>query len=145
MRKQLGSYKARIVLGSCFAIIVLVAVLIVIHTRTRVKEASMRTPTQIELKVGEEYTLRLTGLGSAGYMWGYTLTDDDKAVRVSAPPASQPSQTGGPPPIAFSADALFTIQALKPGHVTIRFALRRPWETQTPPLQEYFVEVTVNP
>ncbi len=43
----------------------------------------------------------------------------------------------------FSRDEQATLRALRLGHVTVDFALRRPWELDKPPLQEHRLEVYV--
>jgi predicted secreted protein len=101
----------------------------------------MEVPATIELNVGERYTLRLPGLGSAGYVWEYAVTGDDKVVSIAEATAGQPAPTGGAAPAAFSADTVFTIAALEPGQVTIHFTQRRPWEKDKPPLKEALLQV----
>ncbi len=90
--------------------------------------------------------VRLPGLGSAGYAWEYAVDGLDGTVEV-APATSADSADlaapGGPPPGNSNQAAQFTVSARAPGHVLVRFALRRPWEKGVPPLAEYVLEVLV--
>ncbi len=104
-------------------------------------------PSKIELKVGEIYTLRLPGLGSAGYLWEYRITGSEQVVRMTAEGARQVPKAGGDEqmPRSYSADILFHFYALEQGQVRIDLLLRRPWEKDTPPLREHTLEVSVSP
>jgi len=105
----------------------------------------MELPAQAALRVGETYVLRLKGLGAAGYLWQYSINDPGDVVSVSLEMAGPepPSGDAGAITPGFSRDEQATLQALRPGHITIDFALRRPWEGDKPPLQEHRLEVYV--
>lgn len=79
----------------------------------------MEIPNKIELKVGESYTLRLKGMGSAGYTWEYAVNGDTRAINVLHETVGERPEAppGGPPPDNYSLDHLFTIQALVPGRL----------------------------
>lgn len=102
----------------------------------------MEVPAKIELKAGEKYTFRLKGLGAAGYNWEYTIEEPKKVVSVSLEFVDDGKKTVPLPP-GYSLDVLITIQALEPGHATIRFAQRRSWEKGKPPLNEHVLEISV--
>jgi predicted secreted protein len=105
----------------------------------------MQLPAQVTLRVGETYVLRLKGLGAAGYVWQYSLNGPGDMVSLSlevAGPESGSDDAGAIIP-GSSRDVQAKLQALRPGHVTIDFALRRPWELAKPPLQEHRLEVYV--
>ncbi len=105
----------------------------------------MELPAQVALRVGETYGLRLKGFGAAGYAWQYSIENSGDVVSVSlemAGPEPQSEDAGLPLP-GSSRDEQARLQALRPGHVTIDFALRRPWELDKPPLQEHRLEVYV--
>ena len=105
----------------------------------------MEVPVQVALRVGELCVLRLKGFGAAGYMWQYSINGPGDVVSVSlemAGPEPQRDDASVIPP-GFSRDEQARLQALRPGHVTIDFALRRPWEQDKPPLQEHRLEVYV--
>jgi predicted secreted protein len=103
----------------------------------------MIVPSKIELKVGEKYTLRLKGLGAAGYNWEYRIKETGKVVSVSSEFIDDRKKIGPIPP-GFSLDLLITIQALEPGHAAINFAQRRSWEKGKPPLKEHVLEIFVS-
>jgi predicted secreted protein len=102
-------------------------------------------PAQVALRVGETCVLRLKGFGTAGYMWQYSIKGPGDVVSVSlemADPEPQRDDADVIPP-GSSRDEQAWLQALRPGHVTIDFTLRRPWEPDKPPLQEHRLEVYV--
>ena len=43
----------------------------------------MELPTQVVLRVGESYVLRLKGLGAAEHMWRYEINGPGDVVKVS--------------------------------------------------------------
>ena len=105
----------------------------------------MELPTQVKLMVGDTYVLRLKGLGAAGYMWQYSINGPGDVVSVSLEmvgPEPRSVDAGAIVP-GFSRDEQATLQALRSGHITIDFALRRPWEVDKPPLQEHHLEIHV--
>lgn len=79
----------------------------------------------IELRVGEEHTVRLAGLGTAGYRWTPQLEGDPGVADVRAVGAEAPEGGGA---VGASASEVFAIRADRPGQARIRFAQRRPWE-----------------
>jgi predicted secreted protein len=104
----------------------------------------MGPSASITLRPGEKHTLSLKGRGAAGYSWSSTVEGDEGVVAVAIQGA------GGPPPAppglpqaASSADEQATIEALRPGRATIRFAQRRSWQPEKPPLEQHVVEVRV--
>ena len=105
----------------------------------------MELPAQVTLRVGETYVFKLKGLGAAGYMWQYSINGPGDVVSVSLEMAGPEPRSGDAGAITpgFSQDEQATLQVLRPGHVTIDFALRRPWELDKPPLQEHCLEVYV--
>jgi predicted secreted protein len=137
--------KLIITFTALMAAILLVGFLIGRIRKADSKESYLEKSTQIELKVNEQHTFMLKGLGSAGYSWTWTIDGDDKAVEVSIGPSSAlpPTPEGGLPPNNYSIDEVVTILARAPGHVTIHFAQRRDWEKDTPPLREFDLGITV--
>jgi hypothetical protein len=104
----------------------------------------MDIPARIQLEVGECWSARLPGLGSAGYQWTCGVEGDAGIVvagLTSLPPPARPA--AGEPPDNASADALVEVQALRPGAVMLELIQRRPWERDRPPLERHLVEVTV--
>ena len=43
----------------------------------------MELPTQVALRVGETYVLRLKGFGATGYQWQYSIKGPGDVVSVS--------------------------------------------------------------
>ncbi len=105
----------------------------------------MEVPTRIDLNVSQGYVFRFKGLGTAGYVWTDQILGNDNLISVSRELSTDPLQVneGGFPIVGSSEDEIFTIKALAPGHVTIHFAQRRPWEKDIPPVKEYTVEVYI--
>ena len=104
----------------------------------------MDIPTEIRLEVGERWSTRLPGLGSAGYQWTAELEGDAGTVEVSLTSLpSPPLPAVGEPPDNLSIDKLVEVQALSPGTVTLCLIQRRPWLADQPPLHRHVVEVTV--
>jgi hypothetical protein len=100
---------------------------------------------ELELSVGDVEQLELVGRGSAGYSWQTELEGPEGVLEVrhasSGPlPAAA---AGGPPPSSGSLPEVLELEALRPGRVLVRLALRRSWEDGVPPLDEETVTVTV--
>jgi inhibitor of cysteine peptidase len=94
----------------------------------------------VELQVGDEHVVRLTGRGTAGYRWAPEAVDDESVAEVSEPQVAAPESeaTGA------SGDELFRVRALAPGSTRIAFAQRRPWEAEdSAPSEEHVVELRV--
>lgn len=104
-------------------------------------------PTKIQLKVGETYTLRLPGRGSAGYAWEHHIVGNEQTLSVTQEGVREklPGEVDDRMPSSYSADILLSIRALEPGHATLHLQLRRPWEKDRPPLNMHTLEVTVRP
>ncbi|MBA3262357.1 MAG: protease inhibitor I42 family protein [Thermoleophilaceae bacterium] len=94
----------------------------------------------VELQVGEQHSVKLTGLGTAGYRWRPEHLDDGDVAEVRATDARDAGDAVGA-----SADEVFEIRALKPGSTYVRFAQRRPWEEDGQPANEHVVELHVKP
>jgi predicted secreted protein len=92
----------------------------------------------VELQVGEQHSIKLAGLGTAGYRWRPEQLNDSDIAEVRATSAPEPGSAVGA-----SADEVFEIRALKPGSTNVRFAQRRPWEEDGQPANEHIVELHV--
>ena len=90
--------------------------------------------TTVELFVGDCHTIRLRGLGSAGFAWSATV-DDPKVARVTSIGTAAPESSPDSPAPGFSSsrDELFEILALHAGQTVIRCAQTRPWQKHAPP------------
>jgi len=97
-------------------------------------------PAGLTLAVGERRTVVLPGLGTAGYRWGVEVDRPEVAgVELGFAGDDSPSTRS-----TFSRDERATVRGLAPGETTVRFAQRRPWETQAP-IAEHALQVTVVP
>lgn len=94
----------------------------------------------IELRVGEEYSVRLAGLGTAGYRWE-PLLEGDPGVALVHPAGEDTSEDNEA--VGASADEVFTVHANRPGATRIRFVQRRPWERDVPPANEHTIQLRV--
>jgi hypothetical protein len=104
----------------------------------------MDIPARLQLKVGEHWTARLPGLGSAGYQWSCELEGSAGVVAVALTPIPTPRlPAGGEPPDNFSLDTSVEVRALNLGAVVLHLIQRRPWERDRPPLNRHVIEVTV--
>jgi predicted secreted protein len=103
---------------------------------------------EIELRVGQQYTHRLTGRGSAGYSWEYSLEGSPTIVQISREPGMRPDhmdlpEPGDAPPGSASVDELVRIRSLAPGRARLRCAQRRIWEIGRPPLREEIIDIDI--
>src|SRR5262245_21542765 len=105
----------------------------------------MDTRERLELLVGQTHTVRLRGLGPAGYAWEVRIEGDAGVVEVSIEREREgdPVAPGGPPPGATAIDRVATIHALAPGTTTVTLTLRRPWETTKPSLEAKVFDIAV--
>jgi predicted secreted protein len=103
-------------------------------------DKQMETTTEAEVGVGQEYELRLPGLGTAGYRWSLAPGQGDLPVSVRRVPAPPPSS---PQPPGASVDEAFLVSASEPGEFQLRFEQRRPWEAGRPAHQSHTVTLRV--
>lgn len=80
----------------------------------------------VELRVGEEHSLQLVGLGTAGYRWVAEIDGDAEVVEVRSTDRETVEGSGA---VGASADETFAIRANQAGDATVRFVQRRPWES----------------
>jgi predicted secreted protein len=99
----------------------------------------MEVPANMELKIGETYTLSLPGLGTAGYRWSYEIEGNASLIDVSKIEA----ELQQPLPIGSSRDEVFVLRALTVGILSIRFIQSRPWEKDRPPHMQYVVCIAI--
>lgn len=106
----------------------------------------MEVPKRITLRVGETYTLKLPGLGAAGYVWIHKVVGNTDLVDVSTMTAesSQLDDEREFTTVSSSRDELFVIRAVRAGHSTIHLTQQRSWERNQPPLKEYILEIDIN-
>lgn len=96
----------------------------------------------VRLRVGDAHTIRLPGLGTAGYRWEPTSEGDEGVAEIERIDA-------GPPPsdaIGASAEEGFRILALQPGVIQIAFDQRRPFDpSDAPAARRHVLDVHVQP
>jgi predicted secreted protein len=107
-------------------------------------ENSVSTPARhVSLKPGEEVTVELAGLGSAGYRWQEVVDGDAGTVSVTwrrgAVEGLREKAAG------VSAAEIATVRAERAGQVTVQFIQIRPWERDIKPLNSQTVMVRVRP
>jgi predicted secreted protein len=96
---------------------------------------------EVELRSGEEHSVRLEGLGTAGYRWRPEVEGDAEAVEVRSAGTEAAEGSGV---VGAGATEVFTVRANRPGEVTVRFLQRRPWEPDdTPAANEHAVRLRV--
>jgi len=100
-------------------------------------------PARIDLAVGEERSVELPGLGTAGYDWDHQVAGDDGVVDVTWTRGFPP---GAPMPRAgVSAPEVATVRGLRPGTARLRLYQHRRWEPPEKARAEHRIEVVVRP
>jgi predicted secreted protein len=99
----------------------------------------------LDLRVGQQHTLILRGRGSAGYVWSWVIEGDQEIVKISRSAAdTEPKPVAdGLPSVSYNVDETISILAQAAGRVTLTFSLRRPWEPDTPPIEEIIFDINV--
>jgi len=100
---------------------------------------------KIEMSIGQIHKLTLEGLGSAGYTWEYDIDGTQNAIEVISEATNLLSKQsdGNLPPSTFNVNILFTITALKKGHVKVHLSHRRLWEKEKSTLREILLDITI--
>jgi predicted secreted protein len=112
--------------------------------QTSTKQVPMEIPKKITLRVGDMNTVRLPGLGTAGYAWTHEVIENSGLIEVSTGSGGSPQPGEAAQKIVgASVDELIYIRALRAGRSRIRIIQRRPWETDKPPYQEHIIEVDI--
>lgn len=94
----------------------------------------------IELRVGDEHSLRLAGFGTAGYRWVAEVDGNPEVVSVERSGVEEPESDA---PGAGGRET-FSIRAESAGEALVKLALRRPWEpADEPAAREQTVRVRV--
>jgi hypothetical protein len=104
----------------------------------------MEIPKRITLRVGDMNTVRLPGLGAAGYTWTHEVIENSALIKVSTGQGALP-ETGeaGFQIMGASVDELIYIRALRAGRSRIRLIQRGPGKSDQPPSQEHILEVDI--
>ncbi|MFI8235590.1 protease inhibitor I42 family protein [Streptomyces sp. NPDC085900] len=95
----------------------------------------------VTLRPGEHWQLRLPALGAAGYTWTWRTEGDAGAVKIDQgrPPAEELEGR----PFGTSADALFTVTAVRPGRIALQLEHHRVWEQDKPPIERRRYDIVV--
>jgi predicted secreted protein len=83
----------------------------------------MATHEAVDLRVGDEHSVVLEGLMTAGYVWEPRLISDHSIVEVTK---VDPETANVSPAVGAGGAETFVIKALMPGTTRVRFAQRRP-------------------
>ena len=104
----------------------------------------MEIPKRITLRVGDMNTVRLPGLGAAGYAWTHQVIENSALIQVSTGHGALP-QTGEAAQqiMGASVDELIYIRALRAGRSRIRLTQRGPGKSDQPPFKEHILEVDI--
>jgi predicted secreted protein len=97
-------------------------------------------PEELRLRVGEEGTLRLPGLATAGYRW-QAAVEDERVATVST--RFDSGDTAGHARTASSRDELVTVSGRAEGTTRLSLVQRRSWEGGGDPIARHEVVVTV--
>ena len=95
----------------------------------------------LDLGVGQEWTVVLPGLDTAGYMWQERVSGPPDVIRVSWVRGFAPGT--GPAVVGVSAPEQATVRAVAPGDVMLRLVQVRPWQPDATPIGERRVTVRV--
>jgi len=92
------------------------------------------------LAIGEERTLPLRSLATAGYQWSGSISGaDPEAVTLELRRGNPP--TGSKP--GLSAPEEVVLRGMRPGRALVRLQQRRPWEHDQPAAQLLELQVDV--
>ena len=104
----------------------------------------MEIPKRITLRVGDMNTVRLPGLGTAGYAWTHQVIENGALIQVSTGQGALP-QTGEAAMkiVGASVDELIYIRALRAGRSRIRLTQMRPGIYDQASSKEHILEVDI--
>ena len=91
---------------------------------------------RIQVRRGDTFEIALREPGATGHRW--RLTDRPEGIAVLDEEYEAPARGG---PIGSAGRRILTLRAPAEGHYSLRFELRRPWESH--PADEHLVEVDV--
>ena len=94
-----------------------------------------------ELKVDQLLEVKLEGNPTTGSSWE-VKTSGEPAVRLQGEPVYAQTSPGSTV-VGAGGTFTFTFVGAQPGTSTIELVYHRPWETDTPPLETFVLEVTV--
>jgi inhibitor of cysteine peptidase len=93
---------------------------------------------QVQVAVGEEFSIRLPGNPSTGYSWEPQDLDASLFEQAGEPEfeSSDPSLVGA------GGDVTLTFRVLKAGTASLTLVYHRPWETDAEPADTFTLTVT---
>jgi len=97
----------------------------------------------VELKRDQVLEVTLEGNQTTGYTWEIK-TSGEPVVRSQGEPVYTQDAAGGSTVVGAGGTFTFTFVGAEPGTSTIDLAYQRPWENDTPPLETFTLEVTVD-
>ncbi len=95
----------------------------------------------LDLGVGDEQTIALPGLGTAGYMWQERVIGPPDVIAISWSRGFAPGIE--PAAIGVSAPERITIRGVRPGEAQLRLIQVRHWEPDEAPINERRITVRV--
>jgi inhibitor of cysteine peptidase len=93
------------------------------------------------LKRDQILEVKLEGNPTTGYSWE-VKTSGEPVVRLQGEPVYAQTSAGSTV-VGSGGTFTFTFVGAEPGTSTIELVYHRPWETDTPPLETFVLEVTV--
>jgi predicted secreted protein len=96
-------------------------------------------PERLVVSVGEERTIRLPGLATAGYRWQASV-DDGLVATVASHFDSDVAEAAA---ASSSRDELVTVKGKSVGQTCVRLAQRRSWEEEKAPIASHVMQVEV--
>jgi predicted secreted protein len=97
-------------------------------------------PQELQLHVGEEQTVRLPGLATAGYRWQAAVEDEQVATVSSRFEAGTETLEAK---AASSRDELVTVTGQAVGTTRLSLVQRRSWEGEAKPIAAHTLTITV--
>jgi predicted secreted protein len=95
----------------------------------------------LDLVVGDEQTIALPGLGTAGYMWQERVIGPPDVIAISWSRGFAPGIE--PAAIGVSAPERITIRGVRPGEAQLRLIQVRHWEPDEAPINGLKRRITV--
>ncbi|MBB2891886.1 protease inhibitor I42 family protein [Flexivirga oryzae] len=102
-------------------------------------DGGVDVPEQLTLRVGQSASVRLPGLGTAGYRW--TDHRDSDAVDATWQRGFDGADTRRA--VGMSAPETVTLTGRRPGTATVDLVQARPWESPDAALHRQRITVTV--
>ncbi len=100
---------------------------------------STKTGSVIDVDISGSFKVSLEENGSTGYLWSYTVSEENAINLISEESFSfSPGAVGAP------VQKVWTFEALKPGKYTLLFAYSQPWDKDTAPIETVQCEIYVS-